>query len=712
MEKSKHPAARHFAQQADIQAPPVPRQDKTIEQHGESRQDPYHWLRDDNWQALLRDPSLLKTPIREQLAAENRYHDAMMADAADLREALFQEMRGRIKEDDASVPEADGPYEYYLRFREGGDYPLFARRSRGKEEETILFDGDAEGRGQPFFSIASVDHSRDHRLIAYGVDTTGSEYYTLRVRDTETGQDLPDVIESTDGGVVWAADSKSFFYVERDDNQRPKRVKQHYLGQDPADDRIVFDEPDDGQFVSVSETQSGDYILISSGNHDSSETRFIPATQPDAEPQLIAPRKDDVLYEVEHRGEHFYILTNIEGAIDFKIVRTPITRPAPDNWEDVVAHQPGRHISDFVCYKNHWVRLERVDAKPRLVIDNYQGENREVPMEAEAYHLGLRPGLAFDTQWTRFVYSTPAQPAQTFDYHMATGERRLRKTQVVPSGHDPDRYVVERLDAETADGAMVPIIILRLKSTPVDGSAPVLLYGYGSYGMNLPDAFSLTQLSLVDRGVIYAVAKVRGGSEKGQPWYRDGKLQHKPNSFQDCLTAARALVEHRYTQAGRIVLDGRSAGGLLVGATLNLDPEYFAGAIGGVPFVDVLNTISDPSLPLTPPEWPEWGNPIESEADYQTIKSYSPYENLRDDAVYPPVMATAGLADFRVTYWEPAKWIARLRAETRGGPYLLKTNMEAGHGGSAARFEALKEEADLFAFALKVMGKLSAKPSN
>jgi len=698
-----------FANQMDIPAPEAERRIETLTQHGETREDAYHWLRDDNWQQLLRDPSLLREDIRVHLEAENDYHRQMMADVDGLYERLFGEMRGRIKEDDSSVPTRDGSWEYYVHFREGGEYPVYARRPSGGGKEVVLFDGEDEAQGHDFFDIGDVAHSPDHRLMAYGLDTVGSEYFTLCVRDIESGADLPDSIANTDGGAVWAADSRSFFYVERDDNQRPRRVRHHVLG-NRGEDRVVYDEDDAGMFLSVDKTQSGDYIVVESGNHSCSQSYVIPATEPTAQPRLIAPRRDDELYSLEHHDSYFYILTNADDAVDFKIMRAPVDTPDRDRWQEWLPHEAGRLITGFVTYRDHLVWLERRNALPRLMISDYTGNAYAVPMEAEAYSLRLMPGLEFDTRHTRFGLSTPAQPAQVFDWDMAQRERTLRKTQQVPSGHDSSHYVVERIDAETTDGARVPVTILRLKSTPLDGTAPLLLYGYGSYGAYMPDSFSIDDLSLVDRGVIRAVAKVRGESALGRQWYLDGKLEAKPNSFIDFLASAHALIKAGYTAPGRIVLDGRSAGGLLVGATLNLEPDLFGGAIAGVPFVDVLSTISDPSLPLTPPEWPEWGNPIESEAYYRLIKSYSPYDNIRSDVAYPPIMATAGLADYRVTYWEPAKWIARLRHEAQGGPFLLKTNMEAGHGGSAARFEALKETAELYSFALKVMGRASAEP--
>lgn len=704
-------AAKVFPQAATIEAPRAERRPKKITQHGETRTDPYAWLRADNWQELLKRPSALAADIRAHLEAENAYYDRLMAGTEGLRDKLLAEMRGRIKEDDSSVPLRDGPYQYYERYREGGEHPIYARRPAGGGEETVLFDGEAEATGEDFFNIRAVRHSPDHALIAYGVDRVGSEYYKLRVREIASGEEYEETIDSTGGKAVWAADSESFFYVERDRNQRPKRVKRHVLGTDPAEDTVVYEESSDGLFVSVDKSLSGEYIFIRTANQTTSETRFVPAAEPAAEPTLIAPRKPDELYEVAHRGEHFYVHTNAGDAVDFKIVRAPVDNPGREHWEDWLAHDPGTYLERIVTYADYLVRLERADARPRIVVSRYDGEAHEIAFDAAAYSLDLIAGYEHDSETTRFVLESPKQPAQTFDYDMSARERELRKTQPVPSGHDPARYVVERFDAPADDGARVPVTVLRLEDTPVNQSAPVVLYGYGSYGAFIDDDFSITALSLVDRGVIYAVAHVRGGSARGRQWYLDGKLDKKTNSFTDLIASAEALIERNYTRRGNIVIYGRSAGGLLVGATVNRRPELFGGVIAGVPFVDVLNTISDGSLPLTPPEWPEWGNPIESKADYETIKAYSPYDNIREDVEYPPIMATAGLADYRVTYWEPAKWIARLRTRAKGGPFLLKTNMEAGHAGSAARFERLREQADLYAFALKALGLADGEAS-
>ncbi len=679
-------------------------------QHEIARSDNYAWLRDDNWQEVLRDPSVLGADIRSALEAENTYYEELTGDLEGLRKKLFAEMRGRIKEDDASVPARDGDWKYWTKYREGGEYPIFVRAPATGGGEQVLFDGDKEGEGAKFFDIGAVSHSPDHRLAAVAVDNLGSEYYTIRVHNIATGEALPETVENADGGgAVWTADAAGFYYVERDDKQRPKRVKLHLLGTDPASDAIAYEEPDDGFFLDISKSQSGAYIFIRSASHTTSEVRFIPADDSAAAPVLVEPRRHDVEYSIEHHGDEFYILTNADGAVDFKITRAPVAAPGKENWVDWIAHRAGAYISTFVPYKDYIVRLERANALPRIVISTYDGEEHEITFDGAAYSLGLSPGYLFDTTVLRFIYGSPSTPRQTYDYDMGAQTRTLLKTQQVPSGHDPSLYVVERVDARASDGAEIPVMVLRLKATPKDGSAPVLLYGYGAYGMTIPDSFSTNVLPLVDRGVIYALAHVRGGAEKGRQWYIDGKRAAKMNSFTDFIASAEALIAGGYTSSKNIVIYGGSAGGLLVGAGVNLRPDLFAGVIGAVPFVDVLTTISDADLPLTPPEWDEWGNPITSKEHYDWIAAYSPYDNIQATD-YPPIMATAGLADYRVTYWEPAKWVARLRDDARGGPFVLRTNMGAGHGGSAARFEQLEERAHLYAFALKALGRENVAP--
>ncbi|MEM9837712.1 MAG: S9 family peptidase [Pseudomonadota bacterium] len=696
--------------QAELTPPMAERREEEITQHDITRVDPYSWLRDDNWQQVLREPDVLRTDIRDYLEEEVDYYEASTSHLESLRTTLVSEMRGRIKEDASSVPMRDGPYEYYSRYREGGQYVILARRENEDAPEQILFDGDKEGEGEDFFSVRGLSVSPDHDLLAYGIDRVGSEYYDIRIRNIEDGEEYEETLGSTAGYVGWAADSKSFLYVERDDNQRPKRIKHHVLGTDPSEDRLVYEEDDDGMFLGMGTTSSEEFFIISVGNGVTSESYAIPTTDPMAEPRLIAERVDNQLYDVDHRGEYFYIRTNADDAVDFKIVRAPVDNPGRDAWEDWLPHEPGTLVAGFVTFEDYIVRVERSEALPRLIVGDYERNEHAIAFEEGAYALGLRGWGEFDTDMVRFSYESPSTPEQTFDYNMATRERELRKVQEVPSGHDPSLYVVDMVMAPARDGEEIPVMVLRLKDTPLDGTAPMLLYGYGSYGAYIPDSFSTSVLSMVDRGVVYALAHIRGGSAKGRQWYLDGKFDKKMNTFTDFNDAAMALIDQGYTSKGNIVSYGGSAGGLLVGASVNLQPDLFAGVMAAVPFVDVITTISDAELPLTPPEWEEWGNPITSAEEYGWIAEYSPYDNIAAGQSYPPILATGGLTDYRVTYWEPAKWIARLRGETEGGPFLLRMNMSAGHGGSAARFERLEERAHLYAFALDLLGKADAEP--
>jgi oligopeptidase B len=677
--------------------------------HGLTLEDPYAWLRAENWQTVMREPDKLAADIRAYLEDENAYTAAMLADTEKLQQKLFAEMKGRIKEDDSSVPTPDGPFEYYGRYVIGGQYPLVCRRPRGTETEQILIDGNAEGGGKAYWGFAGSVHAADHRLLAYAVDEKGSEFYTIRIRDMQTGENLPDVIADTGPGMVWSTDSRTLFYVRYDENHRPRSVYRHRLGTPQTDDAPVFEEQDTGFYVHISATQSERLVLIVTSDHETSEIHVIDAEHPESAPRLIAPRSTGHEYDVEESGGTLYIATNSAGAEDFRICTVSLDHPAQENWRELIPHRPGTLILDVVLYKSHMARLERENGLPRIVIrDLASGNEHDIAFDEEAYSLGLSYGYEFDTTTVRFTYSSMTTPSEVYDYDMVTRERTLRKRQEVPSGHNPDDYVTRRLYATAPDGEHVPVSLLYRKTTPLDGSAPVLLYGYGAYGIAIPAAFSTARLSLVDRGFIYAIAHIRGGKEKGYRWYTDGKREKKTNTFTDFIAAGEHLVKEGLTQRGRIVAHGGSAGGMLMGAISNMAPDLFLGIIADVPFVDVLNTMLDKDLPLTPPEWPEWGNPIESAEDFTRIQSYSPYDNVTEMA-YPHILSLAGLTDPRVTYWEPAKWIARLREfNTSENLILLRTNMDAGHGGASGRFEQLKETAIEYAFALKIVGQADA----
>ena len=727
--------------------------------HGRRRTDDYAWLKDENWQQVMRDPTVLRADIREYLDAENAYKDAVLAPTEGLRATLFEEFRGRIREDDASVPAKDGAWEYYQRYREGGQHPVVCRRPAGEPAggagegdgfasgasegqarahqshaagvaaagssadgdasgdaagdtgagiaaadiagEQILLDGDAEAEGRSYYRIGGRGHAWNHRRFAWTVDDNGSEYFTLRVKDLETGHPLDDTIERCSGGFVWAADHETLLYTVLDDNHRPCKVLRHRVGSDPTDDAVVYEEPDAGFFVNVGLTESRRFVVIDAHDHVTSEVRLVDAARPGTAPILVAERDPMIEYDVSHHGDRLIILTNAGGAEDFRIVEAPVASPGREHWIDLVAHRPGVLIVGFDVYARWLVRLERENALPRIVVRDLEtGDEHAIAFEEEAYSLGLAGGYEYDTDTLRFTYSSMTTPEHVYDYDMRTRERVVRKVQEVPSGHDPADYVTRRIMAPSHDGEAVPVSVLHHRDTPVDGSAPLLLYGYGSYGMSMPASFSTTRLSLVDRGFVYAVAHVRGGTERGYAWYTGGKLGKKTNTFHDFIAAAHALADKGFALRGRIAIHGGSAGGLLVGACTNMAPELFHAVIAEVPFVDVLNTICDDTLPLTPPEWPEWGNPIESEAAFDCIAAYSPCDNV-EAKDYPHIIATAGLTDPRVTYWEPAKWVAKLRAtKTDDRLLVLHTNMEAGHGGAAGRFDRLKETALVYAFVL------------
>ena len=674
-----------------------------IEQLGRVRTDDYQWMKDDNWQAVLRDPTLIKAEVKEHLDAENAYREAMMVSTLPLQAAMFQEMKGRIKEADSSVPSPDGPWEYYVEYRTGDQHPRYMRQPRGGGTAQLLLDANALAEGKAYSEVSAAEHSPDHALFAYAEDAQGSEVHQIFVRDLATGEVLPDPIGSAYGGFAFSPDSQWIFWTNRDDNGRPDRIFRR-----PArggETTLVYQEEDDGLFMSVGRTADDAFVLISIANQETSETRAVPAATPTATPVVLEPRLTGRLYDADHWGDRWVIRTNADDSIDFKIVEAPTGTPGKAHWTDLVPHTPGRYVEGVALVKDYIARQDRADANTTIVIRDRSGTEHGIAVDEPAYSLSLGGASEFDTTIMRYGYNSPSTPTSTYDYDLATRERTLRKVQEVPSGHNAADYVVERLNAPAPDGELVPVTVLRRKSTPVDGTAPLLLYGYGSYGIPMAASFSTNRLSLVDRGWIYAIAHIRGGSDKGWGWFLNARRFTKKNTFTDFIAAAEHLIASGHGKAGHIVAQGGSAGGLLMGAVNNMRPDLWAGVIGQVPFVDVINTMSDTSLPLTPPEWPEWGNPIEDPEAYDYMMSYSPYDQV-GPMDYPAVLATGGLSDPRVTYWEPEKWVAKLRpATTSGNPILLKINMEAGHGGSSGRFDYLKEVAHDYAFAVWAMDR-------
>ena len=671
--------------------------------HGIERVDDYAWLKAENWPEVLHDPDALPADIRAYLEAENAWCDAVMADTEALQQRLLAEMKGRIKDDDEQVPRPDGPYAYRFHYMPGAQHPRYVRTPRDGGTEKVLIDLDAEARGQEYFNWATVMHAPDHRHLVWAADYHGSEYYDLHIRDLETGRDLDGVIKDTGGDAVWAEDGRHLFYVRLDEHHRPRFVYRHELGTDPAQDVLVYEEPDAGFFVHLDKTSSRNFIIIHAGDHETTEVHLIDAKDPVRAPVLVAARARGVEYFVDEAFGTLYIRTNADEAKDYKIAVAPVATPGRENWRDIVGHVEGVLILTHMLFSRHMARLQRENGLPAIVITDLDtGREHEIAFSEQAYALEMERGLEFDTTTLRFVWSSPATPRRTYDYDMVSRKRELRKEQEIPSGHTPQDYEVRRIFAPAHDGEEIPVTLLWHRDTPLDGSAPLWLYGYGAYGHAVPAGFATARLSLVNRGVIYAIAHVRGGREKGQRWYEMGKRQYKMNTFRDFIAVAEHLIEEGYVAPGNIIAHGGSAGGMLMGAVANMAPELFRGIVAEVPFVDVLATMIDASLPLTPPEWPEWGNPIDSREDYLNIASYSPYDNVRAQH-YPAILAMAGLEDPRVTYWEPAKWVAKLRELKRDdNPLLLKTHMHAGHGGLPGRYAHLRDIAFIYAFACKL----------
>lgn len=689
---------------SDTLPPRAEQRPHSLTAHGDTREDPWFWLRDANWREVMRDPSVLDPDIRAYLEAENAYADARLADVAELRSDLFGELKGRLKQDDSSPPAPDGPHAYFTRFLPGAEHPQLCRMPRDGGTTEVLLDGDAMAQGHDFFRLGALRHSPDHRLLAWSCDTRGSELYGIEVRDLATGAVVETGPIGTSGEVIWAADSTHYFYTLLNDDLRPDRAYCHRIGDDPANDRLVYHEPDSGYFLGLDDGESRRFVYLVSHASETSEVRFIPADSPQSEPRLIAARRDGHDYDVTDQGDRFIIRTNRDGAVDYKLMTTPLDRPEESHWTDLEPARDGRLLRAVRAFGDWLVHLETVNALPRIVVtETASGTQHSIAFDEEAYSLGIAGG-EYVSDTLRFSYSSPTTPEQTFDYDMRTRQRVLVKTQEIPSGHDPARYTVRRLQARAHDGEMIPLTLLHRNDLPPAPDRPLLLYGYGSYGMSMPASFSPHRLSLVDRGFTYVIAHIRGGMEKGYRWYTEGKLLKKTNTFRDFVSAGEHLVATGMAGHGNIAIHGGSAGGMLVGAAANMAPTLWRAVVAEVPFVDCLTTILDDSLPLTPPEWTEWGNPVTSREVHDLMKSYSPYDNVAA-MDYPAMLITGGLTDPRVTYWEPAKWAAKLRAtRTNDSLLLLQINMDSGHGGSAGRFDKLHEIARNHAFLLKVFG--------
>ncbi|HYW92444.1 MAG TPA: S9 family peptidase [Gammaproteobacteria bacterium] len=678
--------------------PRAPQRPGTRVAHGESRSDPYAWLRERDNPAVI-----------EYLRAENTWTETCTRHLEPLRHNLYREFLDRIRETDASVPVPLDDYVYYRRTERGLDYPVYCRRPREApgSAEQVLLDANLRARADSYLSLGAVEPSPDHTLLAWSEDHDGSERYVLQVRDLERGLELPDRIGDTGGDVLWSADGCHLFYTVLDDAHRPWRVFRHRLGQSSEGDTLVYEEPDPAFFVGLDQSADRRYLLIESSSNITSETWLLDRQAPRQRPRRLLPRQEGVEYAVEHRDGELFLLTN-RDALDFRLLRGSLAEVLERGWSarlaELVPHEAGRTLEGMDVFARHLVLYTREDGLHRVhVLELAGGRWRRIDFDESVYACGPGENAEFDTDTLRLVYTSPVTPRSVYDCDMSTGERVLRKRDPVLGGYRPEDYVARRLHARAPDGARVPVTVVHRRGLALDGSHPCVLHGYGAYGICMEPAFSSTRLSLLERGVVFAMAHVRGGADLGERWKEDGKLTHKRNSFTDFIACAQELIDCGYTRAGKLAIMGGSAGGLLLGAVLNMRPDLFHAALAQVPFVDVLNTMLDPSLPLTVIEYDEWGNPQEPGA-YARIRDYAPYENVaRQD--YPHMLVTAGLNDPRVAYWEPAKWVARLREmKTDDNLLLLRTHMGAGHHGASGRYAHLEELAFEYAFLLDRLG--------
>ena len=677
--------------------PTAAREPVTLERHGIRWVDPYAWLRDPGY-PKVEDPA-----IRAYLEAENAYFEAVMAPHQERIESLHAELKGRLKDDDSSVPVPDGDWLYHWAYTPGAQYRTWYRAPRQGGEAVVILDEPAMAREQSYFNLGGLAVSPDAGLLAFATDTDGSERYVIELKDLATDTPVGEAIRNTSGGIVWAACSSTFFYVELNENLRPYRVRRHRLGHPPADDPIVYEEDDPAFFVGLGLTQSRRFVTISSGSHVTREIRLIEAARPEEPPLLVAHRRDGHRYSVEHAADRLWIRTN-DVHENFRLVWAPIQDPGETGWQEEIAGSDDDYLIGVTCFQDFMVITERRHGQANLRVRRWDGSEHAVDFKEAVYTAGLGDNREFRATRLRLGFSSLTTPGTVYDYDLDSRTLETLKVQEIPSGYDPSLYVGERLWADAADGTEIPISVVRRKDFPLDGSGRLFLYGYGAYGMGMPPSFNASRLSLLDRGFAFAIAHVRGGDELGYRWYREGKLAAKTNSFTDFIACAETLIEAGYAAAGEIAIRGGSAGGMLMGAVANLRPELWRCVVAEVPFVDVLNTMLDETLPLTPIEWPEWGNPLTSKEDFERIRSWCPYENIEAKA-YPAMLVTAGISDPRVTYWEPAKYVAKLRAtKTDDNLLLLKTNMDAGHFGASGRFDALKEHAEVLTFVLACFG--------
>lgn len=669
----------------------------TYTYHGITVSDPYHWLKDQSY------PEVNDADVLAYLESENEYFEAVMGEHDALTETLFQEIKGRMKDDDAAVPWRDGDFIYAWRFEKGGEYRIWTRQRDPDGIEEIILNEPEDSNSEDYYQVRDLQVSPDGKLMAWSVDTSGAERFTIRIKHLTSGQLLDDVLEKAHGEVVWSADSKGIFYTRVTNEWRPDRAFYHELGTPEESDRLLYQEEDISFFVHIAATQSRQWLVVATGDHVTEEVRLLPLADPDAELVLVSARKAGHEYYVDHAQGQFVIRTN-DLHKNFRVVTAPDDDPTPENWRELLPGDDQHYYRGLIPFKSFLAIQEKLDGLDQIRIRDWDGNEHFISFPESVYAASLGRNPEYDQLHLRVSYQSMITPPSTYDYDIDRRTLELRKEQEIPSGYDKRRYLTRRLMAPARDGVLVPVSVVYKKGYQLDGKGRLHLTGYGAYGAGRPANFSAARLSLLDRGFAFAIAHVRGGDEMGYAWYEDGKLKKRTNTFNDFVDVARYLIKEGYAASGNISISGGSAGGELMGAAIIQAPALWRAAVLHVPFVDVLNTMLDVSLPLTPIEWPEWGNPIESKEDFLTIQSYSPYDHIeRTD--YPMQMVTGGLNDPRVTYWEPAKWVARMREyKTDDNLLVMKINMRAGHGGKSGRYQQIQEVAEEFTFVLKAFG--------
>ena len=687
-------------------APKINKILNTVKIHNEELIDNYSWIKQKDWKEVILNPSKLNAQVKKYLDEENLFKENQLKDINDVEKKLFEELKSKIKNEDNSVPKKDGNYFYGYKYNKNSEYPIYYRKNITNNSEEIILDCEKKSKTHAYFNVASISHSHDHKHVAYNIDTNGSEYFSIFIEDIQKKELLSPEIKNTTGDIVWSLDNKYIFYVRLDQNHRPTKVFQHKIGSNSEKDLLIYEEKDPSFFCSINLSKTKNYLFIRTADHETSEYLFINLKLNETKPILFRKRIKKIEYDLEHHEKFFLISTNIDNAKNFKIMISH--EESYQKWEEFIPYNKVNLILDFILLKDWLIRLERTEGSENIIILNLNNKDQhKISFDEEAYNLSLDHGYEYETDVFRYSYSSPTTPKSVFDYDCKSKKQELKKTQEVPSGHNKDDYICKKIFATAHDNEKIPITIFYKKGVKLDSSNYLLLYGYGSYGISIPSNFSTNRLSLVDRGIVYAIAHIRGGKEKGYEWYENGKLLNKKNTFLDFISCAEKLCEDKYTSPKKIVAQGGSAGGLLMGYIANERPDLFLGIIAQVPFVDICNTMLDEDLPLTVTEIPEWGDIKNDKKSFLYVKSYSPYDNVKKQN-YPHMLVTGGISDPRVTYWEMTKWVAKLREnKTDNNLLLLHMNMTAGHSGASGRFDYLKEIAMEYGFVLKICKILS-----